>query len=467
MTAAVRTWLKLSPATSPICAAVRAAMLNHSKNLIVDKKNLPTFLKLSIILSTQLSILANKRSFHFVAKGVFIMARGRSKSRATKTTSRAFGALARTFGIMTEVSPTDPQLEEEEEGVPSGPEIIAANKPSQQQVPSLPSIPETPGTEYPPSSPIPPKAKGFGRVKLHWLGSPPSIPAHTPSVVQLRESLSLRRLQLSLGSSLTSTDTRLLSVPIYRAGPGHLDHNHGPQNHPHQRSHHQGARRAGQDERHPSRHGVTRGPTNGASLRGGGLNHYAPHGHYSPSHGTHHRTPHRTAKINGKMVPNIGPHPGAIKGCRQYYFEHLIHRKMSKPGVDPVREEDLRLKGVQLIFELKQQVLLYVLFFLLAYSHTQTLTNVFLRPVKTYHAACVFYHRFRLKYIGSQHNWRDPALSCLFLACKTEDTLKKSREILCANYNMKNSDKKIPDDKVSSICRIVSWLHDLTSIAAI
>lgn len=372
MTAAVRTWLKLSPATSPICAAVRAAMLNHSKNLIVDKKNLPTFLKLSIILSTQLSILANKRSFHFVAKGVFIMARGRSKSRATKTTSRAFGALARTFGIMTEVSPTDPQLEEEEEGVPSGPEIIAANKPSQQQVPSLPSIPETPGTEYPPSSPIPPKAKGFGRVKLHWLGSPPSIPAHTPSVVQLRESLSLRRLQLSLGSSLTSTDTRLLSVPIYRAGPGHLDHNHGPQNHPHQRSHHQGARRAGQDERHPSRHGVTRGPTNGASLRGGGLNHYAPHGHYSPSHGTHHRTPHRTAKINGKMVPNIGPHPGAIKGCRQYYFEHLIHRKMSKPGVDPVREEDLRLKGVQLIFELKQQVLLYVAFSTGLFSYPNT-----------------------------------------------------------------------------------------------
>lgn len=71
------------------------------------------------------------------------------------------------------------------------------------------------------------------------------------------------------------------------------------------------------------------------------------------------------------MVPNIGPHPGAIKGCRQYYFEHLIHRKMSKPGVDPVREEELRLKGVQLIFELKQQVLLYVLFSVL-FSYPNT-----------------------------------------------------------------------------------------------
>lgn len=70
------------------------------------------------------------------------------------------------------------------------------------------------------------------------------------------------------------------------------------------------------------------------------------------------------------------------------------------------------------------------------------------RPAKTYSAACVFYHRFRLKHISGQHNWRDAAIACLFLACKTEDTLKKSREIICANYNMKNADKKIPDDKV-------------------
>ena len=70
------------------------------------------------------------------------------------------------------------------------------------------------------------------------------------------------------------------------------------------------------------------------------------------------------------------------------------------------------------------------------------------RPAKTYNAACVFYHRFRLKHLGAQHNWRDASIACLFLACKTEDTLKKSKEILCASYNMKNLDKKTPDDKV-------------------
>lgn len=72
----------------------------------------------------------------------------------------------------------------------------------------------------------------------------------------------------------------------------------------------------------------------------------------------HHSTNHYSGD---KMAPDVGPHPGVIKVSRQYYFEHLIHRKMSKPGVDPAREEDYRLKGVQLIYELKQELLLYVL----------------------------------------------------------------------------------------------------------
>lgn len=160
------------------------------------------------------------------------MARRRSKSRA-------FSALAKTFGIKTEVSPIESNASCQEDGV--------AKKPAQdKQVACLEPIPESPGaespgTESPPPAPIPPKAKGFGlgRHRKNF-----TLPAHTPSEIQLRESLSLRRLQLSLGSSLTSTDTRLLSVPIYRAGPGHQDHNCGPQNHPHHPPGHQGAQRA-------------------------------------------------------------------------------------------------------------------------------------------------------------------------------------------------------------------------------
>jgi CTD kinase subunit beta len=45
---------------------------------------------------------------------------------------------------------------------------------------------------------------------------------------------------------------------------------------------------------------------------------------------------------------------------------------------------------------------------------------------------------------------QDAAIACLFLACKCEDTLKKSREILCAAYNLRMpSEQRTPDEKVS------------------
>jgi len=65
-------------------------------------------------------------------------------------------------------------------------------------------------------------------------------------------------------------------------------------------------------------------------------------------------------------------------------------------------------------------------------------------------AACGYYHLFRLDFPAEQYQFTDAALTCLFVACKSEDTLKKSREILCANHNLKNPDRiTTPDDKVS------------------
>lgn len=41
-------------------------------------------------------------------------------------------------------------------------------------------------------------------------------------------------------------------------------------------------------------------------------------------------------------------------------------------------------------------------------------------------------------------------MAALFVACKVEDTIKKSKDILCAAYNLKNPDHQTtPDDKVS------------------
>lgn len=45
---------------------------------------------------------------------------------------------------------------------------------------------------------------------------------------------------------------------------------------------------------------------------------------------------------------------------------------------------------------------------------------------------------------------QDAAAAALFTACKIEDTLKKSREIVCAAYNLKLSPSEhlAPDDPV-------------------
>lgn len=48
---------------------------------------------------------------------------------------------------------------------------------------------------------------------------------------------------------------------------------------------------------------------------------------------------------------------------------------------------------------------------------------------------------------------QDAAAAALFAACKIEDTLKKSRDILCAAHNLKlasRADHLSPDDPVTS-----------------
>lgn len=67
--------------------------------------------------------------------------------------------------------------------------------------------------------------------------------------------------------------------------------------------------------------------------------------------------------------------------------------------------------------------------------------------MKTFDTACCYYHKFRLCYRETEYNYYEVAIAALFVACKTEDTPKKSRDILCAAYNLKGSDQKTPDDK--------------------
>ncbi|KAI1334467.1 hypothetical protein F5Y15DRAFT_401550 [Xylariaceae sp. FL0016] len=125
---------------------------------------------------------------------------------------------------------------------------------------------------------------------------------------------------------------------------------------------------------------------------------------------------------------HVGPRIGALKVGRQYIYELTIRRKLANVGGDVARETSYRLQGIQLIDEVR--------------NHLQL-------PIMTFDAACTFYHRFRLKFPGNEYYWQDVALACLWVACKAEDTLKKSRDILCANHNIKNPDNlKNADDKI-------------------
>src|SRR5436309_1070444 len=73
-------------------------------------------------------------------------------------------------------------------------------------------------------------------------------------------------------------------------------------------------------------------------------------------------------------------------------------------------------------------------------------------PVRTFNTAAVYYHKFRMVHKDTEYQFADAAAAALFTACKIEDTLKKSREILCAAYNLRVSpfEHLTPDDSVRS-----------------
>ncbi|KAI5806934.1 cyclin-like protein [Geopyxis carbonaria] len=61
-------------------------------------------------------------------------------------------------------------------------------------------------------------------------------------------------------------------------------------------------------------------------------------------------------------------------------------------------------------------------------------------PLRTMTTAMVLYHRLLVfnNILQADHNWTEAAAAALFVACKIEDTLKKSREILAASYNARH-----------------------------
>ncbi|KAK3935431.1 CTD kinase subunit beta [Diplogelasinospora grovesii] len=124
----------------------------------------------------------------------------------------------------------------------------------------------------------------------------------------------------------------------------------------------------------------------------------------------------------------IGPPSGISSIPTLYLSEQLLRQKLRNIGYDEAREDTYRLRGVQLIDNVRETLQL---------------------PVKTFDTAATYYHKFRIRFPSAEYNYEDAALASLFVACKVEDTIKKSKEILCAAHNLRQPlDHKSPDDKV-------------------
>ena len=112
--------------------------------------------------------------------------------------------------------------------------------------------------------------------------------------------------------------------------------------------------------------------------------------------------------------------PGGAKPATQ--------QQQQQQPVDPAREDTYRIQGIQLLDSVRDRLQL---------------------PMRTFDTACVYYHRFRLVFHASEYAFQDAALAALFVACKVEDTIKKSKDILAAAYIVRNPEKAVaPDEKV-------------------
>ncbi|KAK0726426.1 hypothetical protein B0T21DRAFT_293612 [Apiosordaria backusii] len=113
----------------------------------------------------------------------------------------------------------------------------------------------------------------------------------------------------------------------------------------------------------------------------------------------------------------IGPVTGLSEIATQYISEQTLRQMLKAIAYEEAKDDHYRIRGVQLIDN-------------------------------TFDTAAIYYHRFRIRFPSNEYNFEDVALAALFVACKAEDTIKKSRDILCAAHNLRSPhDKKTPDDK--------------------
>ncbi|KAJ8116027.1 hypothetical protein OPT61_g2459 [Boeremia exigua] len=112
----------------------------------------------------------------------------------------------------------------------------------------------------------------------------------------------------------------------------------------------------------------------------------------------------------------VGPHPSYIEVAKPYILQSRIQACLTAIQMSDAKEDAVRLQGVTWIDAVRRALSL---------------------PIRTFNTAVIYYHKFRLLHGDNEYNWADASAAALFTACKIEDTLKKSREILCASWNLK------------------------------
>ncbi|KAF2161096.1 hypothetical protein M409DRAFT_69959 [Zasmidium cellare ATCC 36951] len=130
-----------------------------------------------------------------------------------------------------------------------------------------------------------------------------------------------------------------------------------------------------------------------------------------------------TKRLSNGEAKAVGPHPSTIRVSAPYITQAAIEKRLQPTNVDAqerslaeAREDSIRLQGVQWLNNVRRALQL---------------------PIKTFTTACVYYHKFRLAHPTIEYSWSDAAAASLLTSCKNEDTLKKSRDILAAAYNLK------------------------------
>lgn len=123
-----------------------------------------------------------------------------------------------------------------------------------------------------------------------------------------------------------------------------------------------------------------------------------------------------TASPSDRDRDRVGPHPSYIEIAKPYILQSRMQKCLADINMSDAKEDSVRLQGVSWIDQVRRALQL---------------------PIRTFNTAVIYYHKFRLLHADNEYNWADAAAAALFTACKIEDTLKKSREILCAHWNLK------------------------------